>query len=202
METDFVNSTKHPLLKYEGGEIFLEKETPKLIWLKKNLPKRYHGTKHFFDLGDFLRWRATGCLRRSVCCIVCKWCHRNEETGNYWDESYFNQIGLSDAIPKIGDTFSFPGDTGPICPSVAKELGLRDDVKVGFSQIDAHSGVLGMIGCGNVPSEKMGLGRLALISGTVIYFLFSQRKICYFVKVKQTLMLDWPNFPSPFVTWR
>jgi len=39
---------------------------------------------------------------------------------------------------------------------------------VGFSMIDAHAGALGMVGCGNVPKERVGLGRLSLISGTSV----------------------------------
>ncbi|CAL8072387.1 unnamed protein product [Orchesella dallaii] len=165
-EANTINSTNHSVLKYVGGSISLEMETPKLLWLKKNLPENYRKTEHFFDLGDFLRWKASGSLSRSVCCIVCKWTHVNEEGKNYWDESYFSQVGLTDALPKIGNTFSFPGDSVQISAEAAKELGLGTNVKIGFSQIDAHSGVLGMIGCGNVPQEKVGLGRLALISGT------------------------------------
>ncbi|ODM95892.1 FGGY carbohydrate kinase domain-containing protein [Orchesella cincta] len=165
-EANAINATNHSVLKYVGGSISLEMETPKLLWLKKNLPTNYRNTEQFFDLGDFLRWKASGSLSRSVCCIVCKWTHVNEEGQNFWDESYFSKVGLTDALPKIGNTFSFPGDSVQISAEAAKELGLGSGVKVGFSQIDAHSGVLGMIGCGNVPQERVGLGRLALISGT------------------------------------
>ena len=41
-----------------GGVISPETETPKLLWLKENLPATY-GSAWNFDLADFLTWRAT-----------------------------------------------------------------------------------------------------------------------------------------------
>lgn len=175
-EAQFINSTKHSVLNYVGGSISLEMETPKILWLKKNMPESYAKTKHYFDLGDFLHWKASGSLSRSVCCIVCKWTHVNQPGKNYWDESYFTRVGLADALPKLGDTFSFPGDSTTISPETAKELGLRPDVKVGFSMIDAHAGALGMISCGHVSKERVGLGRLALISGTSVCHMAQSSK--------------------------
>ncbi|CAG7673191.1 unnamed protein product [Allacma fusca] len=169
-EADFINSTGHNVLQYVGGSISLEMETPKLLWLKKNLPSRYNNTRHFFDLGDFLRWKATGSLRRSVCCLGCKWTFVNSPTGSSWDESYFREIGIEDVLPKIGVTISFPGDTDQISLDAAATLGLSRFTKVGFSMIDAHSGVLGMLGCHNQEDLDSGLTdaaeRLSIICGT------------------------------------
>ena len=166
-EAEFINSTGHKVLQYVGGSISLEMETPKLLWLKKNLPDRYNSTRHFFDLGDFLRWKATGSLRRSVCCICCKWTFVNSPRESSWDASYFKQIGIEDALPKIGSTISFPGDSDQISIQSATELGLSRFAKVGFSMIDAHSGVLGMIACHN-EGEKLteASQRLSIICGT------------------------------------
>lgn len=176
-EAKFINATNHEVLNYVGGSISLEMETPKILWLKKHLKtESFDKTKHYFDLGDFLHWKASGALNRSVCCIVCKWTHVNKPETNYWDKTYFSQVGLSDAMSKLGDSFSFPGDSTPISAETAKELGLNTNVKVGFSMIDAHAGALGMIGCGNVPKERVGLGRLALISGTSVCHMAQSAK--------------------------
>lgn len=59
-ETEFINSFNHPVLQYVGGKIFPEMETPKLLWLKKNLKDTWNKAGFFFDLPDFLTWRATG----------------------------------------------------------------------------------------------------------------------------------------------
>lgn len=55
----FINSKKPDVLKYVGGVISLEMETPKLMWLKENIPETWKSAKYFFDLADFLTWRAT-----------------------------------------------------------------------------------------------------------------------------------------------
>ncbi len=37
-----------------------EMEIPKILWLKKHLPASYDAAGHFFDLADYLSFRATG----------------------------------------------------------------------------------------------------------------------------------------------
>lgn len=60
-EADFINKTKHSVLQFVGGTVSLEMEIPKLMWLKKYLKKDcWDQTALFFDLPDFLTWKATG----------------------------------------------------------------------------------------------------------------------------------------------
>lgn len=59
-EAEFINRNKPQVLKYVGGTISLEMQTPKLMWLKENLPETWKKAKYFFDLPDFLTWKATG----------------------------------------------------------------------------------------------------------------------------------------------
>lgn len=62
-EAELINSKGHKVLDFVGGKISLEMQTPKLLWLKRHLKKSYEDTKEFFDLPDFLRWKATGSLK-------------------------------------------------------------------------------------------------------------------------------------------
>lgn len=70
-EADFINSKNHKVLKNVGGKISLEMETPKILWLKNNLPKEKFWNKvgRLFDLPDFLTWKATDAFSRSVQCV-------------------------------------------------------------------------------------------------------------------------------------
>jgi ribulose kinase len=63
-ETDYINATKHSAFKFVGGKVSIEMQLPKLLWLKKNLPDTWEQSKAFFDLPDFLTWKATGCDSR------------------------------------------------------------------------------------------------------------------------------------------
>jgi len=58
-EADFINSIGHDVLQYVGGKVSLEMQTPKMLWLKKNLPVAWNSAALLFDLPDFLTWKAT-----------------------------------------------------------------------------------------------------------------------------------------------
>ena len=174
-ETAAINATGHDVLKYVGGTISPEMETPKLLWLKKHLPKSWSRTARFFDLPDFLTYRATGIDTRSLCTTVCKWTYLGHEgAGGRWDESYFKQIGLGDladsGFARIGKVVRPMGEKiGGLTPKAAEELGLTAGTPVGVSIIDAHAGGLGLLGVpldGAAPTEASLEQRLALIGGT------------------------------------
>src|SRR6202171_4087765 len=110
-EARLVNDTHDDVLRYVGGSISPEMEIPKLLWLKRYLPSTYHAAGHFFDLADYLSFRATGSTVRSICTLACKWNFLAHE--RRWSESYFERIGLgdlaSDDHAKIGNEIVAPG---------------------------------------------------------------------------------------------
>src|SRR6266536_4539305 len=89
-----VNETQDDVLRYVGGSISPEMEIPKLLWLKRHLPSTYRSAGHFFDLADYLSFRATGSTARSICTLACKWNFLAHE--RRWSGSYFERIGLGD----------------------------------------------------------------------------------------------------------
>jgi len=176
-QSESINQTKHPVLRYVGGVISPEMETPKLLWLKQNMPETWNRTARFLDLPDFLTYRATGDDTRSLCTTVCKWTYLGHKgtTGKGWDKNYFQQIGLGDLaaenFARIGQTIRPMGEPigNGLTAKAAKELGLRAGIPVGVSIIDAHAGGLGMLGApvaNKKPTPASLERRLALIGGT------------------------------------
>jgi FGGY-family pentulose kinase len=176
-QTERINRTGHAVLRYVGGVISPEMEMPKLLWLKEHLPASWQRTARFFDLPDFLTYRATGDETRSLCSTVCKWTYLGQRGGNGagWSREFFQQIGLGDLAAenfrRIGQTIRPMGTPlgGGLTARAAKELGLITGTPVGGSIIDAHAGGLGMLGAklgGRAPTSAALNRRLALIGGT------------------------------------
>ncbi len=172
-QAERINQGGYSVLAYVGGRISLEMETPKLLWLKENKPEAWARAAYFFDLPDFLTWRATGADSRSLCSTVCKWTYLGHE--QRWDEDYFRGIGLGDLADeqfrRIGTRILPMGERvgQGLSEAAAAELGLPPGIPVGASAIDAHAGGLGVIGAaldGAAPDDTALTRRLALIGGT------------------------------------
>ncbi|NVN05234.1 FGGY-family carbohydrate kinase [Asaia spathodeae] len=171
-EADEINAGKYDVLRYVGGTISPEMETPKLLWLKRNMPETFSRAGYFFDLPDYLTWRATGADSRSCCSTVCKWTYIAQDKG--WDDSYFKAIGLGELADeryrRIGDTVRSLGEAvgNGLSDVAARELGLAAGIPVGVSAIDAHAGGIGVLGAASGETlDDAALDRsLALIGGT------------------------------------
>jgi FGGY-family pentulose kinase len=166
-EADFINSLNHDVLKYVGGKVSLEMEIPKLLWLKKNLnADSFSKIHHAFDLPDFLTFKATGKVSRSVCSLTCKWNY--DAVKNEFPRDFFKSIGLDELcennFQKIGNEILAPGQlVGTLSEEAAKAMNLPTGIFVGASMIDAHAGALGLIG-----SDSKDLGELDVTSKLVI----------------------------------
>ena len=174
-----INQQGHDVLKYVGGAISPEMQSPKLLWLKENLPESWRRAQRFLDLPDFLTARATGDDTRSLCTTVCKWTYLGHEQGEgesvgRFEPSFFRQVGLGDLVDeefsRIGRRVRPMGEKiGGLTEPAAGELGLVPGIPVGVAIIDAHAGGVGLLGApidGRAPGEEELEQRLALIGGT------------------------------------
>lgn len=169
-EAEEINAGGHAVLRYVGGRISPEMETPKLLWLKRNLPQSFAASGHFFDLADYLTWRATGSLKRSICTVTCKWTYLAHE--KRWDAQYFRDIGLGEladeGFARIGTEIVEPGTPlgDGLSAAAARDLGLAAGTPVGASLIDAHAGGVGTLGGQDAEGNADISNRLAYIFGT------------------------------------
>ena len=164
-QADRINATGHDVLKYVGGRISPEMETPKLLWLLEHKPEVFADAWQFLDLTDFLTWRASGDLSRSTCTVTCKWTYLAHE--QRWDASYFHAVGLGvladEAFERVGRRVVAPGTAlgNGLTPEAASELGLRAGTAVATGVIDAHAGGIGTVGVDGDPFTS-----LAYVFGT------------------------------------
>lgn len=164
-QAERINALGHDVLRYVGGRISPEMETPKLLWLKENRPETFDAAWQFLDLADFLTWKATGDLARSTCTVTCKWTYLAHE--QRWDPSYFRAIGLAvladEGFARIGTRIVEPGTPlgQGLTAEAAELLGLDPGTAVAAGMIDAHAGGIGTVGIGGRPEAN-----LAYVFGT------------------------------------
>jgi D-ribulokinase len=195
-EAKEINAGNHNVLRYVGGRISPEMETPKLLWLKRNLPKSFAAADYFFDLPDYLTWRASGSSSRSMCTVTCKWTYLAHE--NRWDKDYFERIGLSEFVAeefaRVGTEIVAPGSAlgNGLTREAAADLGLPIGIAVGASLIDAHAGGVGTLGTQVNGADKSIERRLAYIFGT---------SACSMASTRQPLFVDgvWGPYYSAMV---
>ena len=159
-------ATGHQVLDSIGGVMSPEMEVPKLMWLKRHVPDTWARAGHFFDLADFLTWKASGSRARSQCTLTCKWTWIAAEGG--WQPDFLAEVGLADMLERgaLPDQASPIGtDLGPLTEEAAATLGLTTRCRVGLGLIDAHAGALGTLGA--FAGDTASIHRhLALIAGT------------------------------------
>uniref|UniRef100_A0A8D0LAX7 Carbohydrate kinase FGGY C-terminal domain-containing protein n=1 Tax=Sphenodon punctatus TaxID=8508 RepID=A0A8D0LAX7_SPHPU len=159
-QAERINGTQHGVLNYVGGVMSVEMQPPKLMWIKENLREScLEKAGCFFDLPDFLSWKATGVTARSLCSLMCKWTYSSDKG---WDDSFWNMIGLEDLVvdkyAKIGNGRPWPTAGGLDCLSLMGFPCFRIFVK----------GVIGTDVRGhNLPCENQPItSRFAVIGGT------------------------------------
>jgi FGGY-family pentulose kinase len=166
-EADECTRTGHDVLSYAGGVMSPEMEVPKLMWLKRHMPKTWARAGMMFDLADFLSWKATGSLARSQSTLTCKWTYLAHKP-TCWQPDFLAQVGLADLLDKAAlPTQASPvgANLGGLTAQAANDLGLTIACQVGAGLIDAHAGALGVLGAFTRDVDTIDR-HLALIAGT------------------------------------
>jgi D-ribulokinase len=183
-EARLINETGDDVLRYVGGSVSPEMEVPKLLWLKRHLRASFDAAGHFFDLADYLTYRATGAGTRSTCTVTCKWNYLAHEAR--WSAPYFERVGLSEFVSdqyrKIGTDIVAPGTPigRGLTELAARDFGLKAGTPVGAALIDAHAGGVGAIGGKDAPGADVDVcDRLAYIMGTSACIMATTADPCF-----------------------
>lgn len=136
-------------------------ETPKTLWLKHHMDADRFKQCMFFDLPDYLTYRATSDPARSNCSLACKYSYvppgtemthadgTSEVSKDGWSARFFTKIGLGDIVEtQFEQVGGIPGKNGMVLSAgqpvgsglsqqAAEELGLVQGTAVGSAVIDA-----------------------------------------------------------------
>lgn len=187
-ETAEINATNHKCLKYVGGQLSPEMDIPKIKWLKNHLKQELFDRCTFFDLPDYLTYRATGITKRSFCSTVCKQTllpKGVENSVDGWSTDFFKQTDLTELThhdyKMLGGSLASKNkmilsageSVGKLAPIAAEQLGLHENCIVASSVIDAYAGWIGTVGADPTGNQEKGsttiddsIGRLASVAGT------------------------------------
>ncbi|MBB4304569.1 FGGY-family pentulose kinase [Rhodobium orientis] len=163
-EAEEITRSGSPVLDNVGGTMSPEMEIPKLMWLKRHRPGLWAQLGFAGDLADYLTYRSSGSLDRSVCTLGCKWTY--DPDAGAWNTKFLADMGLADLLAKgrLPDQAVPVGSPlGPLSAEAAEDLGLTTDCRVAAGLIDAHAGALGTIGL--FVDDRIE-SRMALIAGT------------------------------------
>jgi D-ribulokinase len=165
-----INAGGHEVLRYSGGALSPEMQTPKLVWLARSKPETFARSAHFLALSDWLSFRATGSLARSLCAVTCKFGYLAHEAR--WPAEFLDSVGLgalaAGGFARLGPEIVAPGSSlaQGLTAQAARAMGLRPGTPVGAGLIDAHAGTLGTLGARSDSRADDPRRRLALILGT------------------------------------
>ncbi|CAN3474873.1 D-ribulokinase YDR109C [Diutina catenulata] len=202
-ETNAINATGDPCLKYVGGQMSIEMELPKMKWLKHHRPGGVDDLK-FYDLADYLTHRATGDEARSYCSTVCKQGFlplgvEGSKTG--WSKEFLEQVEMPELVandfqklggtPESGRWLSAGEAVANLSADAAAELGLTTECTVGSGVIDAYAGWIGTVAAQvDVPDKwrkqegpdatiAAACGRLAAVAGTSTCHIAMTKEACF-----------------------
>ena len=190
-QTKLINETGDKCLKYVGGKMSIEMEIPKIKWLKDNCSKETFQRCKFYDLSDFLTFKATGKQNKSLCAAACKQGflpYGVEGSTKGWSTTFLDKVGLEELVEDNFDKLGGPLDgstddpnsryhsagapIGVLSEQACKDLGLTDKCVVGSGIIDAYAGWVGTVAASSeidyqeTESVNDAVGRLAVVAGT------------------------------------
>jgi D-ribulokinase len=169
-EAERITAAGHEVLRYLGGAMSPEMQPPKLVWLARTKPEIFKRAAHFLGLTDFLSFRATGSLQRSLCTVASKFGYLAHE--KRWPAEFFASVGIGalcdDGFARLGVDIAAPGTPlgRGLTAAAAAAMGLNPGTPVGAGLIDAHAGALGTLGASVEGKPADARRRLALILGT------------------------------------
>ncbi|HLF73287.1 MAG TPA: FGGY family carbohydrate kinase, partial [Anaerolineales bacterium] len=113
-----------------------------ILYLKYSRPEIYRRAHKFLEPVDYLGLRLTGCLAASFDSITLHWLTDNRDVANVMYADDLIRLAAIDR-GKLPDLKRPNEALGRLRPEIAREWGLREDVRVVMGSPDIHSAAVG-----------------------------------------------------------
>jgi FGGY-family pentulose kinase len=166
-EAQLITQTRHPVLKYSGGEVSPQWMLPKALWVEKNEPDIFARTFRIAEQTDFFTHKLTGKWTASKNNVTAKWNY--DALAEEWPKDFIRKAGISKILSKWPkDIYPVGHPIARLQSDVAKEIGLSPETMVVQGGIDAHAA---MAGLGAVSS-----GDISIVLGTSTCLMAQSKK--------------------------
>jgi xylulokinase len=113
-----------------------------ILWLKHERPDIYHAAYKFLEPKDYLNQKLTGKFAAGFDSIILHWVTDNRRIAEIdYDAQLLKLAGV--AREKLPDLKPATAILGTLAPHIAREFGLRDDVRVVMGTPDVQSAAIG-----------------------------------------------------------
>jgi len=142
-EAELITATRHPHLRYCGGEVSPQWMLPKALWLSKHEPEIFQRAYRIVEQTDYFTYHLTG-----------RWTISQNNATSKWN--YVSLLGgfASDLITAIGAVeiaakwpeviMAAASPVGRLRPEIAEMVGLSPSTLVVQGGIDAHAAMAGL----------------------------------------------------------
>lgn len=113
-----------------------------ILWLKHEQPAIYNAAYKFLEPKDYLNLKLTGQFAAGYDSIILHWVTDNRNIARVdYDAQLLKFVGV--AREKLPDLKPPTAVLGKLMPEIAREFGLREDVRVAMGTPDIHSAAIG-----------------------------------------------------------
>jgi FGGY-family pentulose kinase len=181
-EARLITRTRHPVLKYSGGEVSPQWMLPKALWIEKNEPELFARTHTIAEQTDFFTHKLAGRWTASKNNATAKWNY--DALAEKWPEDFIRKTGISRIVSKWPKEICPVGHSiGLLNKDVAEQIGLTPETLVVQGGIDAHAA---MAGLGAINS-----GDISIVLGT---------STCLMAQSKEPIFANvWGPYPEAMV---
>jgi ribulose kinase len=157
-----ITNTRHPVLRYTGGQVSPEWMLPKALWLARHDPARYAAARRVVDVHDWVMFRLTGRWSLAQATIAAEWSY--DPLAGGWPADLLGDLGLSGLLDGW-DVPRLPAGAvaGRLTPEAGRNTGLPPGVLVVQGLMDSYAAALA--------ADVYRPGRVAVSVGTSSSYL-------------------------------